>query len=189
MPTEKEKMIAGELYFPGDPEILADQSAAKEWMVRYNAALGDTPANRRALLRERLRAVGDGAVIRPPFHCDFGYNISLGRDVFLNYNCIILDVTHVTIGEGTKIGPAVQIYTADHPRDEGTRRAGLEFARPITIGEHVWVGGAAIILPGVTIGDGAIVGAGAVVTRDVPAGATVVGNPARVLPGRGTARA
>ena len=108
MRTEKQKMLAGELYRPGDPEIQADQAAAKSWMVRYNAALGASAAERRALLRELLPEVGDGAVIRPPFHCDFGYNIRLGPDVFLNFNCVILDVVAVTIGAGTQIGPAVQ---------------------------------------------------------------------------------
>jgi maltose O-acetyltransferase len=177
--SEKQKMLAGEAYRPGDPEIQADQAQAKAWMVRYNAALGQPVAARHALLAERLGAVGEGAVIRPPFHCDYGYNIKLGKDVFLNFNCVILDVVDVTIGEGTQIGPAVQIYTADHPRDPDQRRAGLESGRPIAIGRNVWIGGGAIILPGVTIGDDAVIGAGSVVTRDVPAGVTVVGNPAR----------
>jgi maltose O-acetyltransferase len=179
MRTEKQKMLAGELYHAGDPEIQADQAIAKTWMVRYNAALGESAAERRALLRELLPQVGDGAVIRPPFHCDFGYNIRLGRDVFLNFNCVILDVVVVTIGAGTQIGPAVQIYTADHPRDPAVRKAGAEFGRPVSIGQNVWIGGGAIILPGLSIGDDAVVGAGAVVTRDVSQGATVLGNPAR----------
>jgi maltose O-acetyltransferase len=179
MRTEKQKMLAGELYRAGDPEIQADQAAAKSWMVRYNAALGASAAERRVLLRELLPAVGDGAVIRPPFHCDFGYNIRLGRDVFLNFNCVMLDVVAVTIGAGTQIGPAVQIYTADHPRDPALRKTGAEFGRPVSIGQNVWIGGGAIILPGLSIGDDAVVGAGAVVTRDVPEGATVLGNPAR----------
>lgn len=174
-------MIAGELYRPGDPEIQRDAAATKAWLVRYNAALAVPPAERRAILAERFAAVGEGAVVRPPFHCDYGFNISLGRDVFLNFNCVILDVTRVEIGEGTQIGPAVQIYAADHPRDPVQRREGLEFARPVRIGRHVWIGGGAILLPGITIGDDAVIGAGAVVTRDVPAGATAVGNPARIV--------
>lgn len=177
-PTEKQKMLAGELYRPGDPELQADQAAAKAWMVRYNAALGETPAVRRALLRERLGSVGEGAVIRPPFHCDYGYNIHLGNEVFFNFNCVILDVVEVRIGAGTQIGPATQIYSADHPRNAHERRSGLEFGRPVVIGENVWIGGGAIILPGVTIGDDAVIGAGSVVTRSVAAGTTVVGNPA-----------
>ena len=179
--SEKDKMLAGELYRPGAPEIQADQAETKAWLVRYNAALGATAAMRRALLAERFCEVGPGAVVRPPFHCDFGFNIRLGAEVFLNFNCVILDVVEVTIGEGTQIGPAVQIYAADHPRDPALRRDGLEFGRPVRIGRHVWIGGGAIILPGVTVGDEAVIGAGSVVTRDVSAGATVAGNPARPI--------
>ncbi len=181
--SEKQKMLAGELYRPGDAEIQTDQALAKAWMVRYNAALAAEPAERRTLLEQRLGSVGRGAVIRPPFHCDYGYNIHLEDGVFLNFNCVILDVVEVHIGAGTQIGPAVQIYTADHPRDADRRRAGLEFGRPVRIGRNVWVGGGAIILPGIQIGDDAVIGAGSVVTRDVPAGATVMGNPARLRAG------
>ena len=177
--TEKQKMLAGDYYRPTDPEIQADQAATKAWLVRYNAALAASPAARRALLAERLAAVGEGAVIRPPFHCDFGYNVRLGAGAFLNFGCVILDVVTVEIGEGTQIGPAVQIYAADHPREPAERRAGLEWGRPVRIGRNVWIGGGAILLPGVTVGDDAVIGAGSVVTRDVPAGATVFGNPAR----------
>jgi maltose O-acetyltransferase len=176
--SEKQKMLAGELYRP-DAEIAAEQAVTKAWLVRYNAALASPPSERRALLRERLAHVGAHAVIRPPFFCDFGTNIRLGDGVFLNFNCVILDVVEVTIGDHTQIGPAVQIYAADHPRDAETRAKGLEFGRPVRIGSNVWIGGGAIILPGVTIGDGAIIGAGSVVTRDVGAGVTVTGNPAR----------
>jgi maltose O-acetyltransferase len=180
MPTELQKMLAGDLYDAGDPEIQAASASAKEWMMRYNAALAASADERRALLRERFAAVGDGAVIRPPFHCDYGFNIRLGAGVFLNFNCVILDVVDVAIGDKTQIGPGVQILTADHPRDAATRAGGLEFGRPIRIGRNVWIGGGAILLPGVTVGDDAVIGAGSVVTRDVPDGATVVGNPARV---------
>src|SRR5499427_976704 len=138
------------------------------------------PSDRRALLMERLGTVGAGAVIRPPFHCDYGFNIRLGAGAFLNFNCVILDVVEVMIGDGVQIGPGVQILTADHPRDPDLRASGLEFGRPVRIGRNVWIGASAIILPGVSIGDDAVVGAGSVVTRDVPAGATAVGNPARV---------
>ena len=119
-------------------------------------------------------------MIRPPFHCDYGFNIRLGARVFLNFNCVILDVVEVTIGDLTQIGPAVQILAADHPRDPALRASGLEFGRPIRIGRIVWIGAGAIILPGVSIHDDAVVGAGSVVTRDVPVGATAFGNPARV---------
>lgn len=179
MRSEKSKMIAGELYRAGDPELQADSHRAKVWMNRYNASLAETPAQRRALLSELFASVGEGAVVRPPFHCDYGYNISLGKGVFLNFNCIILDVVAVTIGDHTQIGPGVQILTPDHPRDPVERRSGIEFGKQVRIGSNVWIGGGALIMPGVTIGDDAIVGAGAVVTRDVAKGVTVVGNPAR----------
>jgi maltose O-acetyltransferase len=181
--SEKEKMLAGELYRPGDPELQADLAATRAWLVRYNAALAASSAARRALLRERLAAVGDGASIRAPFHCDYGYNIRLGEGVFLNFNCVILDVMEVTIGADTQIGPAVQIYAADHPREAQARAAGLEFGRPVRIGRDVWIGGGAILLPGVEIGDGAVIGAGSVVTRSVAAGVRVAGNPARPMGG------
>jgi maltose O-acetyltransferase len=148
------------------------------WIERFNAH-GLTDEERYSLLVERFAAVGENAVIRPPFHCDYGFNISLGPGAFLNFNCIILDVEAVVIGEGTAIGPAVQILASDHPRDPQLRREKVRFGRPVTIGANVWIGGGAIILPGVTIGDDAIVGAGSIVTRDVAAGTTVVGNPAR----------
>lgn len=173
-------MIAGELYDAGDPELVADVLTAARWMDRYNARIAADRGEQLALLREGLGAVGDGVVIRPPFHVDYGYNITICEGVFLNYGCVILDVCAVNIGAKTQIGPGVQILTADHPRDPAVRAQMLEFGRPIVIGANVWIGGGALLLPGVTIGDDAIIGAGSVVTRDVPAGATVVGNPARV---------
>ena len=189
MRTEKEKMLAGELYRPGDAEIQADLAATRAWLARYNVSLARSSAERwellaaeqaRAMLAERLADVGPDTVVRPPFHCDFGFNIRLGSNVFLNFSCVILDVVEVVIADGAQIGPAVQIYAADHPRDPVQRRGGLEFGRPVRIGRNAWIGGGAIILPGVNIGDDALVGAGSVVTRDVPTGATVFGNPARL---------
>lgn len=182
--TEKEKMLAGELYDAGDSELQAELAVTRRWLARYNAAADASVSARRELLLERLADVGEGAVIRPPFHCDYGFNISLGAGVFLNFNCVILDVVAVGIGENTQIGPTVQILAADHPRDAATRAAGLEFGRPIRIGCNVWIGGGAVILPGVSIGDDALIGAGSVVTRDIPAGAVAFGNPARVQTGR-----
>lgn len=179
MASEKQKMLAGELYRATGEELAADARRVAEWMDRYNASIARTQDEYRVLLREMLAEVGEGAYVRPPFHCDYGYNIRLGKGVFLNFNCVVLDVVNVTIGDGTQIGPGVQILTADHPRDPAQRRAGLEFGRPIRIGANVWIGGGAIVLPGVTVGDDAVIGAGAVVTRDVRAGATVVGNPAK----------
>lgn len=180
MKTEKQKMLAGELYDASSPELQADQAACHQWIAEYNASLATSSEHRHQLLSRRFGSVGKGAVIRPPFHCDYGYNIHLGEGVFLNFNCVILDVTEVIIGDKTQIAPGVQILTADHPRDPRQRESGLELGRPIRIGRNVWIGAGALILPGMTIGDDALVGAGSVVTRDVPAGATVVGNPARV---------
>jgi maltose O-acetyltransferase len=179
--AEKEKMLAGEMYDPGDAELQCDLATTARWLARFNGALGQSRSQRDALLRERLGAVGMQSLVRPPFFCDYGFNIRLGDGVFLNFNCVILDVVAVTIGDRTQIGPAVQIYAADHPREPDVRRRGREFGRPVAIGSDVWIGGGAIILPGVSIGDGATIGAGSVVTRDVPAGAIVGGNPARAL--------
>jgi maltose O-acetyltransferase len=184
MASEKAKMLAGELYRASDPELVADAARAAQWMARYSDLALTDPAARRALLEEGLGAVGEGSVVRPPFHVDYGYNIRLGRGVFLNYGCMVLDVVAVEIGDLTQIGPGVQVLTPDHPRDPVERRSGLEFGRPVRIGANVWIGGGAILLPGVTVGDDAIIGAGAVVTRVVLPGATVGGNPARPI-GRG----
>jgi maltose O-acetyltransferase len=136
------------------------------------------------MLKGLVGTAGEGARIKAPFHCDYGYNIRVGRGVFANFGCVFLDVCRIDIGPACQIGPAVQILTPDHPRDPALRRAGLESGKPVRIGENVWIGGGAIILPGVTIGDDAIIGAGSVVTRDVAPGATVAGNPARPMPPR-----
>ncbi|EIK53416.1 putative acetyltransferase [Stutzerimonas stutzeri TS44] len=177
--SEKQLMLTGQLYRAGDAELQNEREQARRWLARYNAsALTGEPQTR--LLAEGLGSVGRGVEVRAPFHCDYGYNLHLEDGVFLNFGCVILDVCPVRIGAGSQIGPAVQIYAADHPRDAAQRRAGLESGKPVTIGRNVWIGGGAIILPGVTVGDDAIIGAGSVVTRDVAAGATVLGNPARV---------
>lgn len=148
------------------------------WIECFNAP-GQSDEERRSLLAERFAAVGEDAIVRPPFFCDYGSNIFLGRGAFLNFHCFVLDVEPVIIGAGTAIGHCVQILASDHPRDPALRRQQLRFGAPVTIGENVWIGGGAIILPGVTIGDDAIIGAGSIVTRDVRPGLTVFGNPAR----------
>ena len=178
--SEKEKMLAGELYRAVGPEILADQRNCQLLLHAYNATLPTGTARRTALLGQLLGAIGEDSAIRPPFHCDYGYNIRLGRGVFLNFGCVLLDVAAIDIGDLTQVGPLVQILTADHPRDPELRRQGFESGVPVRIGRNVWIGGGAILLPGVNIGDDAIIGAGSVVTRDVPAGVTVMGNPARL---------
>ena len=177
--THKQKMLHGELYNGFDPELVSERHFAEVQLLRLNNSTDFE--ERAALMRAFLGAFGEGSFIRPNFFCDYGYNIFLGRNVFLNCNCVLLDVMPIRIGDGTQIGPAVQIYAADHPRDPVARRGGLECGKAVTIGRNCWIGGGAILLPGVTVGDDAIIGAGSVVTRDVPAGATVAGNPARVL--------
>ena len=181
MPTEKEKMLTGDLYAASDGALQAELAATEQWLARFNAALSAPIETRRAILAERLAVVGRGAIVRPPFYCDYGSNIRLGDDVFINFNCVFLDVVGIVIGDRTQIGPGVHIYAADHPRDPEVRRRGLEFGQPVKVGSDVWIGGGAIILPGVSIADRAIIGAGSVVTKDVAAGMTVAGNPARPL--------
>jgi maltose O-acetyltransferase len=178
--SEKRKMLAGDLYRAVGEEIVGDGLRAQRLISDYAATDPADADRRRALLTDLLGAVGEGVVIRPPFYCDYGYNIRLGRDVFMNFGCVLLDVVAIEIGDACQIGPAVQILTADHPRDPALRAQGFESGIPVRIGRNVWIGAGAIVLPGVTVGDDAIIGAGSVVTRDVPPGATVVGNPARV---------
>ena len=189
MSSEKQKMLAGQPYRGSDRELTRERIAADIWMAKLNGSAGADAAAIHAILREQMAEVGEGAFIRPPFYCDYGANIRLGAGVFLNVNCTILDVVGVVIGDGTQIGPGVQILTADHPRDPQERAGGLEWGKPIRIGRNVWIGGAAILLPGVTVGDDAVIGSGAVVTKDVPVGATVVGNPARIVAPKSVAAA
>lgn len=179
--SEKAKMLTGELYRSVDSELVADTERVQRLLAQYNATSGEATETRMALLRQICGSVGDGAVIRPLFSCDYGYNIRLGRNAFINFNCVFLDCAPIEIGDNLQMGPAVQIYTAAHPLEADIRRAGLEYARPIHIGNDVWIGGGAIILPGVTIGDRCVIGAGSVVVHDVPAAKVVAGNPARVI--------
>lgn len=179
--SELDKMLAGEIYEPGDGELCAMRETAQAFMKDYNQTTVADMDKRRPMLKNILGHIGDHCAIRAPFHIDYGSNIFLGNNIFLNFGCTFLDVCKISIGDRTQIGPGVQIYTADHPRDRTARARGLEFGKPISIGSDVWIGGHAIILPGVTIGDGAIIGAGAVVTRDVPDDGRAVGNPARLI--------
>lgn len=180
MKTEKQKMLAGELYNPLDPQLVAERLRARQHCQQFNASRPDDAEERARLLTELFGQSTD-VWIEPPFFCDYGTNLRLGRKVFFNFNCVVLDVMEVRIGDHTLFGPAVQIYTATHPLAADERRAGLEFAKPVVIGADVWVGGGAIICPGVTIGDRAIIGAGSVVTKDIPADVIAAGNPCRVL--------
>ena len=184
MTSERNKMLSGQLYDAGDPELVAARRRARELMAQLNgASLADywNPDARRSLYRELFGAVGNQVVIEPPFFCDYGSNIYLGSRVFFNFSCVVLDPAEVHIGNDVLFGPGVHIYTATHPLDADERRSGLEFALPVYIGNDVWVGGGAIICPGVRIGDGTVIGAGAVVTKDVPPGVLAAGNPCRVI--------
>jgi maltose O-acetyltransferase len=177
--SEKDKMLAGELYRASDPELVQERRRCRSLLHAFNTQPDED--QRLDLLRELLGRIGNGAFIQRPFACDYGYNVSIGDDAFINFNAVILDCAAVTIGDGTQIGPGVQLLAADHPRDPRIRRDLLELARPISIGSNVWLGAAAIVLPGVSVGDDSIVGAGSVVTHDIPSGVLAVGNPCRVV--------
>ena len=173
--SERAKMLAGELYDAMDPELAAGRRRARDLVTRYNADPEPT------LLRELLGEVGADAVVEPPFHCDYGDNVVIGERFYANAGCVFLDCAAIAIGDRVLLGPGVHLYAATHPLDAETRRSGLEYARPVTIGDDVWVGGAAVVLPGVTIGDRAVIGAGSVVSRDVPADVVAASNPCRPL--------
>lgn len=180
MPSEWEKMLRGELYDPLDPQLVQARNRARDLCQDLNATRESQQEERRRILRELFGRGGDTAWLQPPFFCDYGSNIELGERVFFNFNCVVLDVARVVIGDYTLFGPAVQIYTATHPFDAQLRRL-QEFAKPIEIGSDVWVGGGAIICPGVRIGSRSVIGAGSVVTRDIPDGVFAAGNPCRVI--------
>lgn len=181
MKTEKEKMLAGELYNPLDPQLSDERRQARLLIKQLNDTKDDEEELRVHILKELIPNAGAGLWLQPPFYCDYGSNIVVGEKVFFNFNCVVLDVMQVTIGSRTLFGPNVQIYTATHPADWKVRASGVEFAKPITIGSDVWVGGGAIICPGVNIGDRTIIGAGSVVTKDIPADVFAAGNPCKVI--------
>jgi maltose O-acetyltransferase len=189
MPTELEKMLVGELYDPLDPELVAARERARDLCQDLNATRERDESQRRRILIDLLGAGGGDVSIQPPFFCDYGQHIHLGRKCYFNFNCILLDVCEIRIGDYCLFGPNVQIYTPLHPMESERRRppanddakVALEYGKPVTIGSDVWVGGGAIICPGVTIGSRTIVGAGSVVTRDIPDAVFAAGNPCRVI--------
>jgi maltose O-acetyltransferase len=179
--TQWQRMLDGDPYVADDPRIAEEALRARRLEDRFNSSNAADAAGRRAILEELLGSIGAGSEIRPPLRCDYGRFLHVGSRVFVNAGLIALDVAPITIGDDVQVGPGVQLLTPTHPLDPALRRAGWESAEPITIGDNVWLGGGAIVLPGVTVAEDAVVGAGAVVTRDVPAGAVVAGNPARPI--------
>jgi maltose O-acetyltransferase len=180
MTSQKARMLAGQLYDSGDPQLKAERLRARSLCHELNALPIDALADKARIL-ESLFGRPVTARVTPPFFCDYGYNIELGTGVFFNYNCVVLDVSRIAIGDNTLFGPAVQIYGASHPMTVAERRTGLEYGRPVTIGADAWIGGGAIICPGVTIGDSVVIGAGSVVTRDIAPGMFAAGNPCRAI--------
>jgi maltose O-acetyltransferase len=181
MKSEKEKMLAGELYLASDPELATERLHARQLTKQLNDSNPDETELRESILQKLIGKKGKNFWIEPPFYCDYGYNISAGDDVFFNFNCIILDVTPVSFGSRVLVGPNVQFYSATHPIDHQVRGSLLESGAPINIGDDVWIGGASIICPGVSIGDRSIIGAGSVVTKDIPADVIAAGNPCKVI--------
>jgi maltose O-acetyltransferase len=181
MTTEREKMQRGERYDPSDPELTADRRDAREMLRAYNRTAPDASEHRSRLLAELFGSVGEECHIEPPFRCDYGYNIHVGDHFYANFDCVLLDVCPVRIGDHCSLGPGVHVYTATHALDPEMRSGPREHGMPVEIGDRVWIGGRAVVNPGVAIGDDAVVASGAVVTADVPAGTLVGGNPAEVV--------
>jgi maltose O-acetyltransferase len=180
MPTEFEKMLAGELYDALDPDLVAARKRARDLCQDLISTREHEQDHRRAIFISLLGKGGDSVWLQPPFYCDYGTNIYLGERVYFNFNCVVLDVCEVRIGDYTFFGPAVQLYTGTHPMDHRLRRT-QEYGKPITIGSDTWIGGGSIVCPGVTIGSRTVIGAGSVVTKDIPEGVVAVGNPCRVI--------
>lgn len=177
---EKEKMISGMDYSPLDPRLIWERDRTSRLLKRYNQSTFHEVNMRHRLLKKLLHTTGNFWV-KPPFYCDYGYNIYLGKEVMLNYGCVLLDVCPIYIGDHTLIGPYTQIYTACHSLDSQKRKKSIEYGKPVVIGQNVWIGGGCIILPGVTIGDNSVIGAGSVVTKDIEANVIAVGNPCKVI--------
>jgi maltose O-acetyltransferase len=181
MRSEKDKMLAGEMYDANDPELFGARLKARGILKQYNESAADELDLRSKLLAQLIPESSEGVWIEPPFFCDYGTNIKLGRKVYMNFNCVILDVCRVTIGDNTFLAPSVQIYAATHPVNWKERSSGIEYGAPVTIGSDSWIGGGTVICPGVTIGSRTVIGAGSVVTRDIPDDVVAVGNPCRVI--------
>ena len=174
-------MLSGELYNATDTELTAARVQARLLLQQLNNGAEDDAAGRASVLGKLFPHAGQGLWLQPPFYCDYGSNIYLGDQVFMNFNCVILDVAIVSIGDRSLLGPNVQVYAASHPMNASQRAQGMEYGKAVNIGSDVWIGGGAIICPGVTIGDRSVIGAGSVVTRDIPADVFAAGNPCRII--------
>lgn len=179
--SEKQKMLDGELYYSPNPELCNERINCQEIIEKYNKLSAKDDKNRQKILKELFGKEYKNLTIMSPFHCDYGYNIKFGENVFINYNCVILDTCEVSIGDNTMLAPNIGIYAATHPLDSKTRISYLEYGKPIKIGKNCWIGGSSVICPGVNIGDNSVVAAGAVVTKDVPPNSLVAGVPAKVI--------
>ena len=181
MLTEKDKMLSGHWYNPLDKQLSAERLTARKLQYQFNQSAPDDETLRRTVLKAWLPNSGKHFYIEPPFFCDYGYNIKTGAKVFFNFNCVVLDVAEVRIGNNVFFGPAVQIYTVNHPLEAQARNTLIEQALPVVIEDDVWIGGGAILLPGITVGKGSVIAAGSVVTKDIPPGVVAAGNPCRVV--------
>lgn len=179
--TEKAKRQSGELFNPYTTELVGEELVAQNLLFEYNHSRPAELTLRKDILSRLLGTMGEDVLIMPSFQCDYGYNIHLGNNVFINFNCVILDGGEVRIGDNVMIAPGVLINTPQHPIDAEQRASKLEYVLPVTIGNDVWIGAGAVICPGVTIGDGCVIGAGSVVVKDIPAHSVAVGNPAKVV--------
>lgn len=181
MKTEKEKMLSGEYFNPFDKELSQERLATRKLLYKLNHHSPENFQQQKEIVRKLLPNSNKATFIQPPFYCDYGYNIKTGKGVFFNFNCTLLDLATIKIGEKTIIGPNVQIYTAVHPINSEERATNVEKGKPIIIGKNVWIGGNVTICPGVAIGDKSIIGAGSVVTKNIPANVIAAGNPCKVI--------
>jgi maltose O-acetyltransferase len=179
--TEKDKMLAGELYFAMDPQLVVEREHARALTRHFNATLETELENRKALIKQLFGSAGANPYIEPTFRCDYGSNIHVGDGFYANFDCVFLDVCEVRIGHNCLMGPGVHIYTATHPLDPTERSSGYESGKPVSIGDNVWIGGHAVITPGVSVGNNVVIAAGAIVVKPVPDNAVVGGNPARII--------
>jgi maltose O-acetyltransferase len=181
MKSQKEKMLAGELYVANDPELRAAHLRAQAILSAFNASSAYADDERRAMLVDLFARFGEGSILKPTLRCDYGFNISVGERTFINFDCVLLDCNRIVIGDEVQFAPGVHIYTATHPLDATQRRAGFEYALPVVVGDGAWLGGGVIVCPGLTIGENTVVGAGSVVVGDLPPNVLAVGNPCRVV--------